>query len=354
MTIDQQRKINAWYENFMQQIAQPPYSFLPHLAGDKGRLYKMVDRQDRNVPGMEPPVGPDEDMFDKRNELYELASQGKLYIFEVGNCMNCSQVRIEPKEKLLYDLQNEVVPQGMPVFPKEQKLGFFKSILNALFGAFEEERLQLKEQYQQELREYTYQSMGVDCDADHAKSMFGQRQENVNKNQETVRNYAPAIIGDLNKQLENKDLLPWQKEMYEAKLVLYTAFCAGQPLTKEQREDILIKAIVGRMGEYKNVTEEKGEITNELQELLHKQPEKAKEIEQIIKNSPFVKEAAARADADIIKYTFTPTALDGAMKTALQSLTTGNEQTQKATENLKQMMKTASAPKKDAPAMCTM
>ena len=102
----QQEKIDAWYENFIQQISKPPFSFLPHLPQDKGRLLKMLDEPKMDKTEMESPVGPDEDLFEKRNELYELASQGKLYIFELGSSYDCSQVRVEPANKLLYDLKN--------------------------------------------------------------------------------------------------------------------------------------------------------------------------------------------------------------------------------------------------------
>lgn len=107
---------------------------------------------------MESPVGADEDLFDKRNELYELASQGKLYIFELGEAYNCSLIRVEPANELLVDLKSKRIRQPEPPMPEVQTLGFFKRILNALFGAFEEERLQLEEQYNNEVREYDYYS----------------------------------------------------------------------------------------------------------------------------------------------------------------------------------------------------
>lgn len=345
----QQKKIDAWYENFIQQISIPPFSFLPHLPEDKGRLLKMLDEPKMDQTEMESPVGPDEDLFEKRNELYELASQGKLYIFELGNSYDCSQVRIEPADKLLYDLKNEVIKEPVRPMPQEQKLGFFKSILNALFGAYEEERLKLKEQFLKATREYNYLANGFQCESSNARSMSGKRTNAIRQNQEVARSFIPSILNDLSNKLENgEDLLSWQKDMYKAKYAMFNAFYAGQPLTKEQRIDILAKSIVGRMGEYKTEQEDKGvQHANKLQELLHDHPEKAEEIETIIKNSPFVQNQAENGDAELVKSTFNPVALDVTVKSALSSLVAGDEQSQKQAEYLKQLMKTTAEPQKE-------
>lgn len=348
----QQQKIDAWYENFIQQVSQPPFCFRPHLPEDKGRLYKMLDEPKWDSPQMESPVGADEDLFEKRNELYELASQGMLYIFELGDQYNCSQIRVEPANELLVDLKSKLIQQPEPPMPEEQTLGFFKRILNVLFGAFEEERLQLEEQYNNQEREYNYFFNGVQCERNHARSMDTARINAIHRNQETARSYIPTILNELNEKLENgKDLLPWQKDMYEAKSIMFNAFYAGQPLTYDQRIDILAKAIVGRMGEYKTVQEDKNAQANGLQDLLHKQPEKAKEIEEMIKGSSFVQEHAAKGDADLVSLTFNPVALDNTMKSALNSLLTGNEQNQKQAENLKQLLKTTVEPQNEVPAL---
>lgn len=87
-----------------------------------------------------------------------------MYIFELGSSYDCSQVRVEPANKLLYDLKNEVIMEPESPRPQEQKLGFFKTILNALFGAYEDERLQLKEQFLEEMREYNYRTNGIQCE----------------------------------------------------------------------------------------------------------------------------------------------------------------------------------------------
>ena len=345
----QQEKIDAWYENFIQQISNPPFSFLPHLPQDKGRLLKMLDEPKMDKTEMESPVGPDEDLFEKRNELYELASQGKLYIFELGSSYDCSQVRVEPANKLLYDLKNEVIMEPERPRPQEQKLGFFKIILNALFGAYEDERLQLKEQFLEEMREYNYRTNGIQCESSNARSMSGKRTNVIRQDQEVARSYIPAILNDLTDKLENgKDLLSWQKDMYQAKSAMFNAFYAGQPLTKEQRIDILAKSIVGRMGEYKTEQEDKGvQHANKLQELLHNHPEKAEEIETIIKSSAFVQNQAEKGDADLVRCTFNPVALDNTVKSALTSLIDGNEQNQKQAEYLKQLMKTTAEPQNE-------
>jgi hypothetical protein len=179
--------------------------------------------------------------------------------------------------------------------------------------------------------------------------MSGKRTNAIRQDQEVARSYIPAILNDLTDKLENgKDLLSWQKDMYQAKSAMFNAFYAGQPLTKEQRIDILAKSIVGRMGEYKTEQEDKGvQHANKLQELLHNHPEKAEEIETIIKSSAFVQNQAEKGDADLVRCTFNPVALDNTVKSALTSLIDGNEQNQKQAEHLKQLMKTTAEPQNE-------
>ena len=345
---EKQQKIDAWYQNFIQQISQPPYSVQPHRAEDKGRLYRWMDQPKMNGINeefMEAPVKPGEDLYDKRNELYELAEQGKLYIFELGSQLDCSQVRTEPDNKLLYDLKNDVLREPTPPKPVEQKLSFFKSIFNALFGAFKAERLQLEEKYAQEMRQYNWHKSGVECEGPPSRSMSTARKNAIKDNQEVVRSYIPTILKNVNEELEKgKDLLSWQKDANEARAKMYSAFRDGTPLTREEREDILAKLIVFRMGEYKTKIEDKSAQANALQDLLHKQPEKAKEIETILKSSPNVQERVNKGDAFLVSCTFSPVNLDTAVKEALGSLITGNGQHQKQAENLKQLMKTTAEP----------
>jgi hypothetical protein len=158
---EKQQKIDTWYQNFIQQISQPPYSVQPHRPEDKGRLYRWMDQPKMNGMNeefMEAPVKPGEDLYDKRNELYELASQGKLYIFELGGQLDCSQVRTEPDNKLLYDLKNEVLKEPTPPKPVEQKLGFFKHIFNFYRIMSRVHKVDVMDSAQSKLSEYLTQS----------------------------------------------------------------------------------------------------------------------------------------------------------------------------------------------------
>ena len=350
---EKQQKIDAWYQNFIQQISQPPYSVQPHRTEDKGRLYSWMDAPKMNGINeefMEAAVKPEEDLYDKRNELYELASQGKLYIFELGSQFDCSQVRTEPDNKLLFDLKNEVLREPTPPKPVEQKLGFFKNILNRLFGAFEGERLQLEEKFAQEMKQYNWHKSGVECEGVPSRSMSTARKNAIKDNQEIVRSYIPTILKNVTEELEKgKDLLSWQKDANEAKLKMYTAFRDGTPLTREEREDILVKLIVSRMGEYKSKIEDKSAQANALQDLLHKHPEQAKEIETMLKSSPNVQERVNKGDAFLVSCTFSPVNLDTAVQEALGSLMSGNGQQQKQAENLRQLLKTTVGPQMQQP-----
>ena len=122
---EKQRRIDAWFNNFIQQVEQPPYSVNPDLSADVNRIYKTLDQPRADMAEMECPIGKDETLYDKRNELYQLASEGKLYIFHLAKDEELSQIRAESEGRLLYDL-NEVAAQPATRKPVEQKLGFFK------------------------------------------------------------------------------------------------------------------------------------------------------------------------------------------------------------------------------------
>ena len=339
-----QDKIDAWYDNFIQQVSQPPFNINPNLPEDIGRIYEVLNTPNAKGAEMAPPLTTGETLYDKRNKLYELASSAKLYVFPLAEYDRCSQIRVEPADKLLYDLKSEVLNQPMPPKPQEQKLGFFKSILNALFGAFEEERVQLLTQFIEAGHKYNNYAKAYNCNNIELKTITKEREDNMLKHQEYARSVAPDTINELEERLNDKNLLPWQKEAYEAKLTLFTALRDGQTLTTEQCEDIITKSIVGRMGDYKIGGEYKGTKTTPLQELLHQQPEKAIELKEIIKNAPGVKELAVQGKHTVVKYTFTSVSLDQTMNIVFNSLKESNEQMQKYVENLKKMMKTNSAP----------
>ena len=81
---EKQRRIDTWFNNFIQQAAEPPYSVNPDLSVDAGRIYKTLDQPRDDGAEMEIVVGDGETLYDKRNELYQLASEGKLYIFHLA------------------------------------------------------------------------------------------------------------------------------------------------------------------------------------------------------------------------------------------------------------------------------
>jgi hypothetical protein len=86
---------------------------------------------------------------------------------------------------------------------------------------------------------------------------------------------------------------------------------------------------------------------DELKKAFPEFAEKAEEIETIIKSSAFVQNQAEKGDADLVRCTFNPVALDNTVKSALTSLIDGNEQNQKQAEHLNQLMKTTAEPQNE-------
>lgn len=375
--LENQEKIDAWYNNFIQQIAQPPYSLHPSIPGDVGRIFKLLDEPKDNQEAMEEAITSGEDLYAKRNELYKLAASGELYIFPLKDDKTCDQIRVEPADNLIHKLNEAFLLQEAPPIPdeSEKSLGFFKNILNFLFGAYEEERLQLLEAYEEKVNTYNLVANGVHCITEGARTMNGRRYNQMRELQEASRESIPTMISDLKDKLEKKTgeiegfvavhdysselkndetLLPWQKDMYEAQITLFTALQNGQALSPEQYEDILAKVIVGRMGDYKNIFEFRGqdnEMTghSKLQTLLHEEPEKANELVAIIKSSPYIHGLANEGNLlSISSRLFSAVSLDETVKNTLTSLKDSNDEMQKWVDNIKKMMKieTSPAPKK--------
>lgn len=285
---EKQARIDAWFENFMEQVGQHPFSVNPELAVDVGRIYKTLDQARNDGAEMECPIGQGETLYDKRNELYQLASEGKLYIFPLAEEADCRQIRAESEGRLLYDL-NEVAAQPATRKPVEQKLGFFKSLFNALFGAFEAERVQLAETYENALRAYNYRQNGVKCKNSNVRTMGDERLQKMGAGQEMGRLALPSTIKTLREKLETQDMPRWERDCNEARLQLFTAMEAGMPLERGQYLDIIAKAMVARMGEYADRTMYKFNTPTEMQRLLHEEPEKAYEYIDVIKTDPYIR-----------------------------------------------------------------
>lgn len=285
---EKQRRIDAWFANLMEQVGQHPFSVNPDLAVDVGRIYKTLNQPRNDGAEMECPIGQGETLYEKRNELYQLASEGKLYIFPLAEEVDCRQIRAESEGRLLYDL-DEVAAKPATRKPVEQKLGFFKRLFNVLFGAFEAERLQLAETYENALREYNYYQNGIKCKDNNVRSMGTERLQKLGAGQELGRLALPDTIAALNTKLETQNMPQWERECNEARLQLFTAMEAGTPLERGLYLDIIAKAMVARMGEYADKQMYRHQKATEMQRLLHEEPEKAYEYIDAIKTDPYIR-----------------------------------------------------------------
>lgn len=292
---EKQARIDAWFKNLMKQVDQHPFSVNPELAVDVGRIYKTLDQPRKDGAEMECPIGQGETLYDKRNELYQLASEGKLYVFPLAEEANCRQIRAESEGRLLYDL-NEVAKQPATRKPVEQKLGFFKGFFNALFGWFEAERVQLAETYENALREYNYHQNGVKCKNSNIRSIGTERLQKMGAGQELGRLALPSTIAALRDKLDTQEMPRWERECNEARLQLFTAMEAGTPLGRELYLDIIAKAMVARMGEYADKEMYQYQKATEMQRLLHEEPEKAYEYIDAIKADPYIRSIVEKDD----------------------------------------------------------
>lgn len=289
---------------------------------------------------MECPIGQGETLYEKRNELYQLASEGKLYIFPLAEEANCRQIRAESEGRLLYDL-NEVAEKPVTRKPVEQKLGFFKSIFNALFGAFEAERLQLAETYENALREYNYYHNGIKCKDSNVQTMGTERLQKLGAGQELGRLALPDTIAALRNKLETQGMPDWERECNEARLQLFTAMEAGTPLDRGLYLDIIAKAMVARMGEYADKKMYRHQKATEMQRLLHEEPEKAYEYIEAIKTDSYIR-SIVNQDNLLAVFSVASNVQGTDMLTSrwLRNLENGTEQQKAMAADIRQMTNT--------------
>lgn len=337
---EKQRRIDAWFENFMEQVGQHPFSVNPELAVDVGRIYKTLDQPRNDGAEMECPIGERETLYDKRNELYQLASEGKLYIFPLAEEADCRQIRAESEGRLLYDL-NEVAAQPATRKPVEQKLGAFKGFFNMLFGWFEAERVQLAETYENALRAYNYRQNGVKCKNSNIRTMGDERLQKMGAGQELGRLALPSTIKTLREKLETQDMPRWERDCNEARLQLFTAMEAGTPLERSQASDIIAKVMVARMGEYKDKEMYQHQKATEMQRLLHEEPEKAYEYIDAIKADPYIRSIVEKDDLFVV-FSVASNVQGTDMLTSrwLRNLENGTEQQKAMAADIRQMTDT--------------
>lgn len=337
---EKQRRIDAWFENFMEQVGQHPFSVNPELAVDVGRIYKTLDQPRNDGAEMECPIGQGETLYEKRNELYQLASEGKLYIFPLAEEADCRQIRAESEGRLLYDL-NEVAAKPVTRRPVEQKLGAFKGFFNKLFGWFEAERVQLAETYENALREYNYYQNGIKCKDSNVQTMGTERLQKLGAGQELGRLALPSTIKTLKNKIETQDMPRWEKDCNEARLLLFTAMEAGTPLAGGQYLDIIAKAMVARMGEYADKEMYRYQKATEMQRLLHEEPEKAYEYIEAIKTDPYIR-SIVNQDNLLAVFSVASNVQGTDMLTSrwLRNLENGTEQQKAMAADIRQMTNT--------------
>lgn len=359
---ENQEKIDAWYANFIQQAAQPPISFRANLPEDMSRLYRMLDQPRADGYEMDNPVAAGQALAERRNELYQLAAEGKLFIFPLAQneAESCYQIRVEPAEKLLHNLQDDVrmEPKNLDIPQKPEPMNAFKYWMHRLFGAFEgeyQERLEANRQYNEAVNAYNrhidYHTNGLQTLNSNGKTVHQLRVQSMRENQEYARSVAPNVIEDITKKLtQTENLLPWQKDAYEAKIRVFNAAHNGMSLSKEEYVDLLSKMIVGHMGDYPPDMDGALNVkVTHMQELLHKNPEEATRLIEIVRNSKEVQTAAQKGMSSVVAHSFNAYSLEVSAKNIIRELTGGNEENQKQAAYLKHMISEKQAAAENQP-----
>ena len=181
---------------------------------------------------------------------------------------------------------------------------------------------------------------GVKTLNSNGRTVYEERQRSMRENQEYARSVAPNVVADITKKLtETENLLPWQKDAYEAKIRVFNAAHNGIAMSKEEYADLLSKMIVGHMGDYPPDMDGalKVKVTH-MQELLHKNPEEAIQLIEIVRNSQEVQTAAQKGMSSVVAHSFNAYSLEVSAKNIIRELTGGNEENQKQAAYLKQMI----------------
>lgn len=212
---------------------------------------------------------------------------------------------------------------------------------NALFGAFEAERLQLAETYENALREYNYYHNGIKCKDSNVQTMGTERLQKLGAGQELGRLALPDTIAALRNKLETQGMPDWERECNEARLQLFTAMEAGTPLDRGLYLDIIAKAMVARMGEYADKKMYRHQKATEMQRLLHEEPEKAYEYIEAIKTDSYIR-SIVNQDNLLAVFSVASNVQGTDMLTSrwLRNLENGTEQQKAMAADIRQMTNT--------------
>lgn len=285
--------VQEWFEEFSNQIRR---------EGDLDRsaLYIDLNRpEDRarifsvnaaTTTGVEPVLPSSGEISDEdKNRLYEQAKAGNLFIFSLGAPETPVQITAE-KDNILHLFPDEEREIEEPVCGK---LGFFKNLLHALFGFFEEELQGYQREYEIARTQYTY-DLGMvkfyEAKNQHWKSFSNWRNEQIRDYSEPWRRGGREMLEKTVVHLQDPSLPAWSRAAYQVRERLLRGLVeGGTHFTKEESREMLATLIVERLLSKKKP----------LLDQVTEKPERLQQLLNIASKSIAVEEMLNKSDASI-------------------------------------------------------
>ena len=234
-----------WFERFEAKLARedPEDLDAPYV-----NLNRPEDRQRMLIVTDEGAIQPalpltGEITDDQKEILYNAARDGRLMVIPLGG-VRPLQATLEDGNELVKrdDLGKGLNIQYLGpelVEPKPRELNFFKNILNALFGAFQEEKDRYIDEYNAECDKYLRNVsayMFVNTVTAPGSTFQGDRDKQMQINKEFWRRKGRELLSETENVLNDESIPQWKRDAFEIKKTLLTEVIDGGAKTYTQKE----------------------------------------------------------------------------------------------------------------------
>lgn len=259
---------NDWFDKFAAKLAREDTKDFTaptinlNRPEDRKRLLLRDDKQ-----GLITALPLTGEITDEQKEmLYNAAEMGSLFVVPLCEIKPLQANIEEGKEIEVVDFGPDgsfkYTGETMPK-PQVQQLGFFKNILNKLFGLFQEERIGYINTYNEQIVKFNRlrnQALFAKTARDSGDYLNG-RDYDMKRGNETWRKHGRRALEATENKLKDTTLPQWQRDALEIKRDLFIEVVDTGPKkkTEAQVRDILCKLT--------------------LDTLLSKKPELAKQME---------------------------------------------------------------------------
>lgn len=243
--------VQEWFDEFSKQIAREDEMDGSALfinlnrPEDRARIFSVNDATSTGVEPALPSSGEISEEY--KIHLYEQAKAGNLFIFSLGAPETPVQITAETGN-ILRMFPDEAREIEEPVC---EKLGFFKNLLHALFGFFEEELQGYQQEYAIARKEYEY-DLGMakfyDAQNQHRESLSKWRNEEINNNSEVWRRGGRYMLERTEAKLQEEGLSQWNRAAFQVRERLLRGVVeGGANYTKEESREMVATLIVDKL-----------------------------------------------------------------------------------------------------------